>query len=195
VIVYPRRDTLHAPRSTHFITHPTKSTTTTNGDVKRSTLGPDSPLFRENPSRFILPKLLRLPPCSSTHKPSTPQLNPHLLCSFQIYTTSNTTSHSFHKGLTPPQPTTNKPTTNNMDAVSHLLRRSRLRGFAAGSGHLTPTLPRVASENTSEELKLDVNVELDERFYASLNQYSPAELSSIQAASVSVCGWVITKGC
>jgi hypothetical protein len=78
-----------------------------------------------------------------------------------------------------------------MDAISHLLRRSRLRSFSSKShvGHF----PRAAiHDNVSDESEnalldsLDEQADvvyLEERFYASLNQFSPEELSSIASAS------------
>ena len=72
-----------------------------------------------------------------------------------------------------------------MEAVHHLLRRSRLRYFASSSRHALQFDDRSLRENGLAEQMLEKRdtFELNERFYASLNQYSPEELSSIAAAS------------
>lgn len=84
-----------------------------------------------------------------------------------------------------------------MDAVTHLLRRSRLRSFAAAAGHafhfdaaqLNLNMP--TENGSTHDLaghKRDT-VEVDARFYASLNQFSPEELSSMALAeATSVAG-------
>lgn len=78
-----------------------------------------------------------------------------------------------------------------MDAVHHLLRRSRLRSFASTAGHAFHIhetivgLGAAAENDSSNQWTIEKRdaAELDERFYASLNQYSPEELSSLSAAS------------
>lgn len=79
-----------------------------------------------------------------------------------------------------------------MDAVHHLLRRSRFRSFAAATGHafrIDDSIldSGVAPENDSTPGRVEEKREfaqLDVRFYASLNQYSPQQLASMALASV-----------
>ncbi len=78
-----------------------------------------------------------------------------------------------------------------MDAVTHLIRRSRLRSFAASARHAFHLDPAVRGPiaNVENDSTLEWTMEkrefeeLDERFYASLNQYSPEQLSSMEIAS------------
>ncbi|KIR60356.1 hypothetical protein I314_03647 [Cryptococcus bacillisporus CA1873] len=61
----------------------------------------------------------------------------------------------------------------------HILRRSRLKALASAAGHALHLDGRAdaATEVTSES-----DAVMDKRFYASLNEYSPQQLSSMQAA-------------
>lgn len=63
--------------------------------------------------------------------------------------------------------------------LAHILRRSRLKTLASAAGHALHLDSRAdaATEVTSES-----DAVVDKRFYASLNEYSPQQLSSIQAA-------------
>jgi hypothetical protein len=73
--------------------------------------------------------------------------------------------------------------THDMDfpSIKHLLRRSRLRGFAAAPAHHVEL--RSPEAEAIPAADSDVLQWLDPRFYASLNEYSPEELSSMQSAS------------
>ena len=89
-----------------------------------------------------------------------------------------------------------------MDAVNHLLRRSRLRSFATAAGHafrLDAAAVRSGVPFDNESTfdwageKRDA-IELDMRFYASLNQYSPDQLASIAEAAASTAEAAVANG-
>ncbi|KIR76399.1 hypothetical protein I305_04957 [Cryptococcus gattii E566] len=63
--------------------------------------------------------------------------------------------------------------------LTHIFRRSRLKALASAAGHAFHLDGRAdaATEATSESDGV-----VDKRFYASLNEYSPQQLSSMQAA-------------
>ena len=86
-----------------------------------------------------------------------------------------------------------------MDKVNHLLRRSRLRSFAASAGHAFGLDAAVAKSGGAAENestfdwageKRDI-IELDRRFYASLNQYSPDQLASMSEAAAATASAVV----
>ncbi|WVQ76722.1 hypothetical protein IAR50_006396 [Cryptococcus sp. DSM 104548] len=71
-------------------------------------------------------------------------------------------------------------------AIAHILRRSRLRAFAAKAGHAFHLDSRHTQAASEALEKKNVEQVLDKRFYASLNEYSPEQLSSMAAAGSTV---------
>ncbi|ODO03061.1 hypothetical protein I350_05906 [Cryptococcus amylolentus CBS 6273] len=77
-------------------------------------------------------------------------------------------------------------------ALAHILRRSRLRALTAKAGHALHLDSRRAHPAPETLEKKDVIQALDERFYASMNEYSPEQLSSMAAAGSTVAAGTST---
>ncbi|KAE8540347.1 hypothetical protein D1P53_003292 [Cryptococcus gattii VGV] len=74
--------------------------------------------------------------------------------------------------------------------LAHILRRSRLKALASAAGH---ALHLDSRANAATEVTSESDAVVDKRFYASLNEYSPQQLSSIQAAESSSAAAAASK--